>query len=285
MSAHYLQCLFILGASCHLHGAGSKEDSHHILSADATSMAILNKGLVRREMNHSQKHDVEIHPLLSRDMGKVDDESQKKETENEADKLSLDELEDAIAARTQDHSTDGADGRASDEWNPFTRRRRRRKHHRYYWSPPSARTSDGCKRYDEEGYGGKCYKKCSSFNFQGESNNGGYYLRVGFNACAKPSCADAEAEWYQGECYKKCVDFSSTYTIRVGADRCRSSDGKDNDDQLYNSGPTSGSDRVPPIDVTDVFGEEDDCTGYNINGDPEKREEHDWSICPYDQTK
>jgi hypothetical protein len=76
-------------------------------------------------------------------------------------------------------------------------------------------------------------------------------------------------------CYKPCAKFSDTYTLRVGANKCQSSDGRVSTDNSYASGSFS---------VTDVFGGPD-CTGYNVNDDSHKREDHNWNICPYDQSR
>jgi len=72
----------------------------------------------------------------------------------------------------------------------------------------------------EEVWEGKCYKACSSYRLQGNSNNGGYIVRVAQNACAKESCPNQDQE--NGEehlgfrCYRRCADLITQNGVKTG---------------------------------------------------------------------
>lgn len=96
--------------------------------------------------------------------------------------------------------------------------------------PPPPLSDDGIPRafkgiqagcaFGDEVWEGKCYKACSSYRLQGNSNNGGYIVRVAQNACAKQSCPNQDQE--NGEehlgfrCYKRCADLITQNGVKTG---------------------------------------------------------------------
>lgn len=93
---------------------------------------------------------------------------------------------------------------------------------------------------------GKCYKQCSSFSgsrrrWYGYGNDG-YTLRVGPNACAKPTSCPSGMEKLSHHCYKRCDELipGGLYGLRTGEQECSKADRSDKKTSiLYRAGRTS----------------------------------------------
>jgi len=149
----------------------------------------------------------------------------------------------------------------------WSRRRRTNRGHRQ---------TNGC-TWNEELFGGKCYKKCSTFS-AGRRND--YGIRMGINACGRVRCLLATEELMAGKCWKRCSIINADYPIRLAPNQCANSALNSVKTGAYNNVFIAGG---KPSNEVNVEGDichtsKICCTGFNVNSDTQKMPK---DPCPY----